>query len=88
MIATESAWTGASAVGRTFKIEIAVDPTANLGSRDLTLQFDQELLSEPGAFEVVPAPEPSLVAMLASGVLGLSAAARARASATRAPDNG
>ena len=88
VIATESAWTGASAVGRTFKIEIAVDPTANLGLRDLTLQFDQELLSEPGAFEVVPAPEPSLVAMLASGVLGLSAAARARASATRVPDNG
>ena len=37
------------------------------------------LVDEPGAFEVIPAPEPSLVAMLAFGALGLSTIARARA---------
>ncbi|MBB83055.1 MAG: hypothetical protein CL931_04505 [Deltaproteobacteria bacterium] len=77
--ATEVAWSGGGAIGRTFQVDVTVDPGATLGPRKFALQFGEEILDESSAFDVIPAPEPSLVAMLAFGALGLSTIARSKA---------
>ncbi len=79
--ATEVAWSGGGAIGRTFQVDVTVDPGATLGPRKFALQFGEEILDESSAFDVIPAPEPSLVAMLAFGALGLSTIARSKATA-------
>jgi hypothetical protein len=78
--ATEIPWSSPSSIGRAYKVEIGIDPVTTLGSRDFTVQFGQEILQEKDAIEVIPAPEPSAMVMLGSGLFGLAVAARRRSS--------
>ena len=75
---TEIPWNSASSIGRSYKIDVGIDPVATLGVRDFAVQFGKETLRDQNAIEVIPAPEPSAMVMLGSGIVGLAAAARIR----------
>lgn len=74
--ATEIPWTSPSSIGRAYKIDVGIEPFATLGVRDFTAQFGKEILRDQDVMEVIPAPEPSALVMLGSGIVGLAAAVR------------
>jgi hypothetical protein len=74
---------GPSGIGLSYKLDVAVDGAAEFGLRDIKLQFGDEIVEEQGVLDVIAVPEPSLLALLVSGLAGLTAVGRGRESLRR-----